>query len=152
MELRRYRPSDQDVVWDLHVLGLQQTGAYLGSGPWDDDLRAIEVVYLAAGGDFLVGEERGRVVAMGALKRRDAERAEVKRMRVHPDYQGQGRGTALLHALEERARELGYRALRLDTSTAQPAALRLYRHHGYLETHRKTLRGLELVFLEKCLG
>lgn len=39
VSFRRYRPDDQDVVWALHRLGLQQTGADLGSRPWEDDLR-----------------------------------------------------------------------------------------------------------------
>ena len=36
-------------------------------------------------------------------------------MRVEPSLQGQGIGRAMLGALEQRARELGYRTLRLDT-------------------------------------
>ena len=51
--LRRYVPSDFDQVWWLHVEPLRATGAYLG-GPFDDDLRDIEGVYLKSG-EFLVG-------------------------------------------------------------------------------------------------
>jgi hypothetical protein len=52
MELRRYRPWDEAAVWALHVLGLQQTGAYLASGPWDADLHAIEAVYWPTAASF----------------------------------------------------------------------------------------------------
>src|SRR5947209_19494003 len=40
--LRRYRPADLEAVTYLHVYALEQTGAYLGRGPWDDDVYAIE--------------------------------------------------------------------------------------------------------------
>jgi len=42
LEIRRYQAGDYDEVWDLHILGLQRVGAYLGDGPWDNDLRHIE--------------------------------------------------------------------------------------------------------------
>ena len=38
---------------------------------------------------------------------------------------------ALLEALEQRARELGYAIARLDTGDRQPAARRLYEGAGY---------------------
>src|SRR5437899_12443363 len=77
--LRRYEPADREAVEHLHVHAIQQTGAYLGRGPWDDDVYAIEEVYLQNGGEFLIGECDGQFVAMGAFKRTGPERAEVKR-------------------------------------------------------------------------
>ena len=56
---------------------IQQTGAYLGRGPWDDDVYAIEEVYLKNWGEFLIGECDGLLVAMGALKHTSPERAEI---------------------------------------------------------------------------
>ena len=96
MEVRRYRASDHDAVWDLHNLALNEVGAHAGSGPWDDDLHRIEAEYLDAGGEFYVGTIDGRIVAMGALKRLTDARAEICRMRVHPDHQRRGLGTRIL--------------------------------------------------------
>jgi len=59
------------------VFVIQQTGAYLGRGPWDDDVYAIEEVYLKNWGEFLIGECDGLLVAMGALKHTSPERAEI---------------------------------------------------------------------------
>ena len=101
--LRRYTPADQEAVEHLHVTAIQQTGAYLGRGPWDDDVYAIEDAYLKNQGEFLIGEENGRFVAMGALKRTSPERAEIKRMRVQLEYQGHGYGQLILNELEARA-------------------------------------------------
>jgi ribosomal protein S18 acetylase RimI-like enzyme len=138
--LRRYTPADQKAVEHLHVFAIRQTGAYLGRGPWDDDVYAIEELYLKNHGEFLVGEYDGLLVAMGALKRTSPERAEVKRMRVHPDYQGRGYGQLMLDELEARARALGYRTLHLDTSPLQVAAQRLYEKNGFREVGRDTYR------------
>src|SRR5947209_20539776 len=123
--LRRYTSADQEAVEHLHVFALEQTGVYLGRGPWDDDVYAIEEVYLKNQGEFLIGECDGLFVAMGALRRTSPERAEIKRMRVHPEYQGRGYGQLILDELEARARALGYQTLHLDTSILQLPAQRL---------------------------
>jgi len=152
MNIRQYQKRDQESVWELHVLGLQQVGAYLGTGPWDDDLTHIEEIYLEDGGEFLVGFRDDRLIAMGALKKTDEKRAEIKRMRVHPEYQGQGYGQRLLQELERRAKTLRYRVLHLDTSTVQVAAQYLYRKQGFRETGETKMMGdFTDIFFEKCL-
>ncbi len=149
--LRRYEPTDREAVEYLHVYAIQQAGAYLGRGPWDDDVYNIEEVYLKGGGEFLVGEYEGLFVAMGALKRTGPEQAEIKRMRVHPDYQGRGYGQLILDALEARARALGYRTLHLDTSIVQIPAKKLYEKNGFYEVGRDVYQGLEVILYEKQL-
>jgi ribosomal protein S18 acetylase RimI-like enzyme len=158
--IRRYTPADQAAVEHLHVFALQQTGAYLGRGPWDDDIYAIEQTYLDNGGEFLIGEHDGLFVAMGALKRTSPDRAEIKRMRISPDYQGRGYGQRMLTELEARARDLGYHTLHLDTSILQIAAQKLYEKNGYHEvgrTHlaqhrdKDTQQLLEVILYEKTL-
>ncbi|HLG60690.1 MAG TPA: GNAT family N-acetyltransferase [Ktedonosporobacter sp.] len=149
--LRRYTSADQEAVEYLHVFVIQQTGAYLGRGPWDNDIYAIEEAYLKNQGEFLVGECDGLVVAMGALRRTSPERAEIKRMRVHPDYQGRGYGQLILDELEARARTLGYQVLHLDTSILQIPAQRLYEKNGYREVGRATYQQLEVILYEKQL-
>jgi ribosomal protein S18 acetylase RimI-like enzyme len=150
--IRRYRPCDHDAVWELHNLALEATGAHGGSGPWDDDLHHVEEAYLRSGGEFLVGTLDGRVVAMGALKRLTEERAEIKRMRVHPDFWRRGFGQRILGRLERKACESGYRSLVLDTTTGQTAAQELYRGSGYVETGRRRRGPFELILFEKQLS
>ena len=123
----------------------------MGNGPWDDDIRHIEEVYLQSGGEFLVGEYDGQVVAMGALKRSSAEHAEIKRMRVAPAFQGRGFGQAMLQALEHEAKARGYTTLHLDTTVKQISAQRLYAKNGYQEMRRGVIAGMETIFFEKRL-
>lgn len=159
--LRRYTSADQEAVERLHVSAMRQTGAYLGRGPWDDDVYAIEETYLQNGGDFLVGECDGVFMAMGALKRTTSERAEIKRMRVAAEYQGRGYGQRILEELEACARALGYRTLHLDTSVLQAPAQKLYEKNGFREVGRDAFQQevgkgvyqpLEVILYEKQLG
>lgn len=94
-----------------------------------DQLTQPEVTFWSAWrGDDLAG--------CGALKRLDAERGELKSMRVADAYLGQGVGRALLEHLVEQARAMDLRSLWLETGSA-PAfepAVRLYESAGFLRT------------------
>jgi ribosomal protein S18 acetylase RimI-like enzyme len=149
--LRRFEPVDERAVWELHNLGLAGTGAHLGNGPWDEDLRSIQDSYLSDGGEFLVGVVDGTVVAMGALRHVTDSVAELKRMRVHPRFQRRGFGRQILLALEERARQLGYTKIRLDTGVLLTAAQRLYEGAGYRQVGRGTIAAVDVIYFEKRL-
>ncbi|WP_119069359.1 GNAT family N-acetyltransferase [Aggregatilinea lenta] len=152
LTIRPCRPDDNAVIWDLHVTLMKQVGAYLGDGPWDDDLRDIQGAYFDRGGCFLVGEVGGHVVAMGAFRRDTPTRAEIKRMRTHLDYQGRGFGKAILAALEAEAIRQGYDTLFMETSVVQHAAQHLYLSQGYVETHRGKVQHLDCIWFEKRLN
>jgi GNAT superfamily N-acetyltransferase len=84
-------------------------------------------------GAFLVGVSDGEPICCGGVKRLDRRTCEIKKMYVVPERRGQGVARALLHALEDKARELGYEAARLDTGPKQANARGLYEHEGYVE-------------------
>jgi GNAT superfamily N-acetyltransferase len=85
------------------------------------------------GGSYLVGYEDATAVAGGGLRRLSGDTAEVKRMYVRPGARSRGLARALLAALEDDARSLGYARTRLDTGPKQVHALALYRSAGYVE-------------------
>jgi GNAT superfamily N-acetyltransferase len=85
------------------------------------------------GGCFVALYEDGRAVAGGAVKRFADGIAEIKRMYVVPDRRGHGLAKELLVALQDAARDLGYRVARLDTGPRQPHAEAMYRAAGYRE-------------------
>jgi GNAT superfamily N-acetyltransferase len=85
------------------------------------------------GGAFLVGWTGEQPVCCGGVKRLDATTCEIKKMYVTPERRGQGIARMLLHALEDRARELGYSVARLDTGPKQRHARGLYEGEGYAE-------------------
>jgi len=151
LRIRRFQEADRGAVWALHNRALHHVGAHAGSGPWDDDLHAINQVYLEQRGEFIVGLLDDELVAMGALLCTGPRRAEIKRMRVAPHVQGRGFGRRMLERLETRATELGYTHLHLDATAQQLAAQALYRSHGYRETAREARDRFELIFFEKRL-
>lgn len=149
--IRQYNPSDKDTVWQLHELGHRQMNTWVESPDLDSDLHVIEETYLTNHGEFLVAEIAGRVVGMGALRKEDNTTAVVKRMRVHPDFQGKGIGSRLLDALIKRAPKLGYTRLTLDTLPSMKSAHRLYESRGFREFRREKTAKSEIIFYEKGL-
>ncbi|MEU1391692.1 MULTISPECIES: GNAT family N-acetyltransferase [unclassified Nonomuraea] len=153
LKIRRYRWSDLDTILALHRICLAEVGLQPGDGVYyDDDFPRIQEIYLACGGDFIVGEAGSRVVAMGGLKPVDRETAEVCRLRVHPEFQRRGYGGAMLSALEDRALELGFSSLRGDTTLNQGAALALYARQGWRELSRSQVGDLVVIYGEKRLA
>ena len=80
---------------------------------------------------FVVAREDDAAVGCGALRRRSAEIAEVKRVFVRRAFRGQGIARAIMAALEQLARAAGFNEIWLETGLRQPAAIRLYESLGY---------------------
>lgn len=103
-------------------------------------------------GAFLVGfEPDGIAVCCGGVKRLPDGACEIKRMFVAPEARGRGVARALLVALEDEARRLGYTVARLDTGPRQPHAESLYRRAGYAEIANFNANPVASFFGEKRL-
>ncbi|MBV9557271.1 MAG: GNAT family N-acetyltransferase [Pseudolabrys sp.] len=84
-------------------------------------------------GAFVIARLGGQPIGCGALKAKDRNVGEIKRMWVSADARGLGVGRRILEALEGIAREFGLRTLRLETNRTLKEAQGLYRKCGYLE-------------------
>lgn len=82
------------------------------------------------GGAYVVGFVDDVPACGGGIKDLGDGSAELKRMYVAPQFRGGGLARALLRALEDAARELGHRVIRLDS---QSATWPMYRAAGYRE-------------------
>ncbi|MCC3275486.1 MULTISPECIES: GNAT family N-acetyltransferase [unclassified Arthrobacter] len=82
---------------------------------------------------FLVAYERstGQPLGCGGLRRVDSVTAEIKRVYVLPYARGSGVATAVLAALEARAKQMGYAVLTAEAGSAQPDGRRFYENGGY---------------------
>jgi putative acetyltransferase len=80
---------------------------------------------------FVVRDERGAALGMGALRRHAGGVAEVKRMYVEPESQGRGVGGAILAAIESLARREGFSLLVLETGSNFDAARRVYERAAF---------------------
>ena len=157
IKFRGYVDKDAAPIRRLHEEALKAVGAFAETDEAEEldlDLDNIDGSYFKLGGDFVVGELDGELVAMGgfrmALGAGIKRAAELKRMRVRPDLWGQGIGSALLKLLEERAAAEGYEIVILDTVADTPAQ-QFYQSRGYRETRRKRVGRLEIVFYQKEL-
>ena len=84
-------------------------------------------------GAFVIARLHGQSVGCGALKVKDRNIGEIKRMWVSPAARGLGVGRRILDKLEALAREFGVSVLRLETNRTLKEAQALYRSCGYLE-------------------
>jgi len=147
----RYQPEHQQAMLALHRSAIE--GFTLGMSRQQDeaDLMSIEDVYLRGGGEFLLGFLGDKLIAMGGFKRLADDLAELRRMRIARDLQGQGYGTLLLRELEQNAFQCGVRTLCLDTARQRPLTLQFYRKHGYHEVGQGFYGAVETVQFRKTL-
>jgi ribosomal protein S18 acetylase RimI-like enzyme len=71
----------------------------------------------------------------------------IESVAVDPLAQGHGLGRKLLDHAARQARALGLRAMRLYTNVAMTENLALYRHIGFVETHRAMENGFDRVYM-----
>lgn len=88
-----------------------------------DDVRGPGAAFL------LARDEQGRAIGCGALRPLQPGVAEIKRM--YAAVTGQGVGSAVLAALEAKAKSLGYGEIRLETRRVNTAAVGFYLRAGY---------------------
>lgn len=79
----------------------------------------------------ILAYENNEPAGSGALREFGAGIMEVKRMYVPPAHRGKGIASAVLKALENWAKELGYRKCILETGKNQPEAITMYKNRGY---------------------
>lgn len=111
----------------LHLSGMHETSPPEHMHALDlSGLRVPEITVWTARRD-------GAVAGVGALKMLDADWAEIKSMRTHPDHLRQGVGAAILDHLMREARRRGVRRLSLETGSGEAfdAAIRLYLSRGF---------------------
>ena len=106
---------------------------------------------VAPHGVFLVGYEDERPVAIGGLRPLHDDVCEIKRMYVAPGARSRGVGRALLGALEDAARALGYQRVRLDAGPRQEHSKRLFADCGYVEVAPYNANHIADYFAEKSL-
>jgi GNAT superfamily N-acetyltransferase len=126
------RPADEPPAADLLAAMVAEMAVLYGPIDLPGMPSATPADFAPPGGTFLVGfDEGGAAVCGGGLKRLDEEAAEIKRMYVVPAARGRGVARQLLTALEDAARDLGYRVVRLDTGPLQAHAQAIYMATGY---------------------
>jgi len=117
------------------------------SGETEKDTRFLVPPF----GIFFMALSDGEPVACGGLQAIAPDTGELKRMWVHDDWRGAGLGSRLLRHLEDQARALGQRVVRLDTNAALAEAIGMYQRAGYRAIDRYNDNPWATHFFEKTL-
>lgn len=128
MEIRSTDLSEPEVValLELHTREMDE-----GSPPGTChvlDLSGLKVPGIEA----FAAWDGPQLLAIGALRQHDGF-GEIKSMRAHPQARGTGAGKAMLTHLIERAKELGFDEVKLETGSGElfEAAVGLYKSFGF---------------------
>jgi putative acetyltransferase len=99
----------------------------------DSDLDDIEQNYVARGGVFDVLETSdGEIVGSVGLYPMDAETVELRKMYLSPATRGRGLGQKLLREMIEKAKDLGYLRIYLETASILDQAVHIYEKAGFI--------------------
>lgn len=148
--VREARPSDAEAIFRVHRASIEGLGpeAYdeaqvaawgAGGGPDDYDLDAADSRFVVAEAGSVAGDEGvvgfGEVVLRPPDYLREPAEGEVRAVYVHPAAARRGVGSAILAALERRAREQDVGSLGLWASLN---AVPFYEAHGYERVAERT--------------
>ncbi|KAI0566203.1 NUDIX hydrolase [Gracilaria domingensis] len=106
---------------------------------WDPvvaDRDVIDVENAYANGEFWVVEDTrtANIVGTGAfyeVPHRGKDVVEIRKLYLHQSVRGQGLGSFMLTAIEQRALQLGYRQAVVETLSTMTKANGLYKSRGY---------------------
>ncbi|KAL4809314.1 acyl-CoA N-acyltransferase [Aspergillus unguis] len=101
------------------------------------ELSSLPGKYAAPDGELLLAYSPDNTpLGCIAVRPLDGEKqCEMKRLYVTPEARGTGVGKALVVAVVQRARELGYNVMKLDTLPSRmQGAIQLYKRIGFVET------------------
>lgn len=97
------------------------------------------VSYANGGGvvRILKNEVDQKPIGMVALRAYDAKKAELCKLHLNQNFQGQGLGTMLLTDLLESAKQQGFEQIDLHVTVTQKPAIALYQKFGFVVSEQK---------------
>jgi putative acetyltransferase len=123
--------EDLKRVRELFVEYARSLPFHLSWQNFDAELATLPGRYAPPSGRILLARYDGAFVGCVALRQIGEGTCEMKRLFVRPASRDKGIGKALVQAIIEEARRIGYKRMRLDT--AFEPALSLYRSLGFKE-------------------
>lgn len=98
---------------------------------FESELASLPGDYAPPRGALLVAREAEQLLGCVALRALEHEICEMKRLYLRPEARGKGLGVELCQEIIDRARSLGYSAMRLDTVKKLDKAIELYLSLGF---------------------
>ncbi len=101
---------------------------------FEKEVTSLPGKYAPPRGTILMALFNENIAGCIALKPLNESICEMKRFFVRQQFQGKGIGKKLAELIVEKAREIGYTKMRLDTHNSFQAAIGIYKKLGFKET------------------
>ncbi len=136
-----YDPKRIDEVRLLIQEYASSLGVNLCFQNFDQEMATLLGDYSPPTGALLLAEDQGKAVGCVAIKKISNEMCEMKRLYVRPNRRGKGVGKLLTETILQKARNFGYKRVRLDTLPSMKEAISMYVSIGFkpIEAYRYNL-------------
>ena len=142
--VRSYRPTDQNCVSRLYTVGLLD--GQISPNDTGADIENIAAAYFDdPRHGFWVADFQGVVVGMIGVGSDEEHTAEIRRLRVLPEYQATPIAATLLEAALSHCKRQGYLKIRLDTRFEKSAAVDLFDRLGFQHTRTMSIHERDLL-------
>jgi putative acetyltransferase len=105
----------------------------LGFQKFEEELLLLKEMYAFPVGAILLSKHENIFTGCVAVRKKENDIAELKRMFIKENYRNEGIGALLLQKALEIAAKLQYKKIRLDTLDTMTPAINLYKKFGFYE-------------------
>jgi GNAT superfamily N-acetyltransferase len=138
---------------EMFVEYQQELGVDLCFQDFEQELSRLPGKYAPPRGALILFEIDGYLAACGAMRDIDEGNVELKRIYVRPEARGTGLGKLMTETLVDRAKLIGYGAVRCDTLRRLGPANALYQALGFVEIQPYNFNPeIDVVYLEMKLA
>ena len=146
--------SGEDLVHikELFIEYAKSLGVDLSFQGFEEELKSLPGKYSEPEGSIVLALVGEKPAGCTALRRITEQICEMKRLYVRDEFRGVGLGRELADRIIERAKELDYKYIRLDTLPTMERAQDMYRDMGFYEIEPYIFNPVEgTKYLEKKL-
>jgi len=119
---------------------------------FDEELKIMSKMYGPPDGILILAYIKNQTVGCAALRKIAEGICEVKRMYVQPSHRRLYIGNTLIEMLVNKALDMGYKCMRLDTLDHMIPAITLYQRHGFYKIDAYYFNpSRNTVYMEKSL-
>jgi ribosomal protein S18 acetylase RimI-like enzyme len=120
---------------------------------FDEELQTMHTQYNLPKGCLMLVYENEKAIGCAAIREYEKNSCELKRMYLKQECRGKGIGKKLLQLMSDKAKELGYTKILLDTLPQMKEAQHLYKTFGFKQIDPYRFNPVEgTVYMEKFLA